>query len=586
MAGDGGETIARLYDVRFQVVIVAGVDRTTVAILGRSRPAAANDGDTIWKTGRAPVVPGQKPKDKGDVKGTKKDPGFLRSTSSSSTACHRAATWTSSRRGGGLAARRPVGAASTSPKAAEVGSVVSGAVASIVLMSESRLGARGNSARDSANVVDDNEDSFIFPSGKVTPGNDIGGLHPQWKRTPQANEQIRGQEAHLEGAVNPSHVTEVPVGTAPVGEKVPASLDFPAEFPPVEGSHEEEVGPALTFKQTEPPKFKLDTSQLNFDPFQMLQRPPTKIKEANDWPGAPFVVSPPKLPVVMNGKAEGAQHPADGDGGGVRLGYFQNPTVVDGTVVFSSEGDLYLTRLAEMELQNMPAMKLTTTLGNALHPKLNPLYPHLLVYSATYSGVREVYLMDLRLHTNGLLGTPLGAPGYPGGPALRLTYTPGGIVGVVGWDEDGTSVLYSAEGQDARALPDVRLFRLRLSWGQHGVGLESFGGREEVEDEGGEDEATSKGPKKTVMKGEDKEATVRGEGPREEKKQGKEAAGVKKGNDGASEPQEWEDDDNDDDDRLSIEKDTQEYVNTSPNKVTRIAAAKRGQNHGGKGRHH
>lgn len=40
---------------------------------------SSTSGATIWKTGKAPEVPGQKPKDKSDTKGTKKDPNFLRS---------------------------------------------------------------------------------------------------------------------------------------------------------------------------------------------------------------------------------------------------------------------------------------------------------------------------------------------------------------------------------------------------------------------------------------------------------------------------------------------------------------------------
>jgi hypothetical protein len=42
---------------------------------------------TIWKTGKAPEVPGQKPKDKSDTKGTKKDPSFLRSVADCKTKC-------------------------------------------------------------------------------------------------------------------------------------------------------------------------------------------------------------------------------------------------------------------------------------------------------------------------------------------------------------------------------------------------------------------------------------------------------------------------------------------------------------------
>ena len=34
---------------------------------------------TIWKSGKQPIVPGKKQKDKNDVNGTRKDPDFLRS---------------------------------------------------------------------------------------------------------------------------------------------------------------------------------------------------------------------------------------------------------------------------------------------------------------------------------------------------------------------------------------------------------------------------------------------------------------------------------------------------------------------------
>lgn len=211
----------------------------------------------------------------------------------------------------------------------------------------------------------------------------------------------------------------------------------------------------------------------SFDPFNLHSTPNSLLhNHVNDWFGAPFAVSPPELPIVENGK-DGTLGKDDVDGSTSRLGYFQYPTIVNGTLVFSSEGDLYLTRLPSTLVPDsiMPAMKLTTTIGNALHPKLNPKYPHLLAYSATYSGVREVYFLDLRGagatsssdSSNG--GTTItGVPGAPGGSALRLTYTPGGMYSVVGWDEEGTSILYSAGSRDV-ALPDTRLFRLRLSSG-------------------------------------------------------------------------------------------------------------------------
>lgn len=43
--------------------------------------------DTIWMTGKMPMIPGQKPKDKNDVTGTRKDPNFLRSLSDCKNQC-------------------------------------------------------------------------------------------------------------------------------------------------------------------------------------------------------------------------------------------------------------------------------------------------------------------------------------------------------------------------------------------------------------------------------------------------------------------------------------------------------------------
>jgi hypothetical protein len=46
-----------------------------------------DDNTTLWLTGKAPKVPGQKPKDKSDVSGTKRDPNFLRSISDCKSQC-------------------------------------------------------------------------------------------------------------------------------------------------------------------------------------------------------------------------------------------------------------------------------------------------------------------------------------------------------------------------------------------------------------------------------------------------------------------------------------------------------------------
>lgn len=61
-----------------------------MALLANSMPnqamAAVESGDIIWKTGKAPIVPG-KTQDKGDVKGTRKDPNFLRSVADCKGKC-------------------------------------------------------------------------------------------------------------------------------------------------------------------------------------------------------------------------------------------------------------------------------------------------------------------------------------------------------------------------------------------------------------------------------------------------------------------------------------------------------------------
>jgi len=60
----------------------------------RNNAFAADDSskDTIYLTGKAPKVPGQKPKNKDDTSGTKKDPGFLRSVSQCKGTCDRTPT--------------------------------------------------------------------------------------------------------------------------------------------------------------------------------------------------------------------------------------------------------------------------------------------------------------------------------------------------------------------------------------------------------------------------------------------------------------------------------------------------------------
>lgn len=49
--------------------------------------AAEEKGATIWKSGKEPIVPGKKPRDKNDTKGTRKDGEFLRSISNCKSQC-------------------------------------------------------------------------------------------------------------------------------------------------------------------------------------------------------------------------------------------------------------------------------------------------------------------------------------------------------------------------------------------------------------------------------------------------------------------------------------------------------------------
>ncbi len=69
---------------------VVGSDNPEPAAAAAAAASFSSSGGgeyTIWKTGRAPIVPGQKPRDKDDVKGTRKDPNFLRSVADCKGKC-------------------------------------------------------------------------------------------------------------------------------------------------------------------------------------------------------------------------------------------------------------------------------------------------------------------------------------------------------------------------------------------------------------------------------------------------------------------------------------------------------------------
>eukprot|EP00562_Extubocellulus_spinifer_P032879 CAMPEP_0178730782 /NCGR_PEP_ID=MMETSP0699-20121125/29703_1 /TAXON_ID=265572 /ORGANISM="Extubocellulus spinifer, Strain CCMP396" /LENGTH=178 /DNA_ID=CAMNT_0020382831 /DNA_START=66 /DNA_END=602 /DNA_ORIENTATION=- len=68
--------------VAFGAFSSIGVEPPTVA-----QAADAASGPTIWNSGKAPKVPGQKPKDKNDTSGTRKDGNFLRSIADCKNQC-------------------------------------------------------------------------------------------------------------------------------------------------------------------------------------------------------------------------------------------------------------------------------------------------------------------------------------------------------------------------------------------------------------------------------------------------------------------------------------------------------------------
>ena len=65
--------------------LMSGV--VSAAILAPPSASIAADDKTIYRSGKAPIVPGQKPPNKDDTKGTRKDPNFLRAISQCKSTC-------------------------------------------------------------------------------------------------------------------------------------------------------------------------------------------------------------------------------------------------------------------------------------------------------------------------------------------------------------------------------------------------------------------------------------------------------------------------------------------------------------------
>ncbi|KAI2510074.1 Tricorn protease C1 domain [Fragilaria crotonensis] len=132
-----------------------------------------------------------------------------------------------------------------------------------------------------------------------------------------------------------------------------------------------------------------------------------------------------------------------------RLGYLSQPNMVGPHLVFVTEGDLYYTQYSSTK--RTAAFKLTTTVGNIRTPTLNPEFPYFVAYTATYTGHREVYVMDMR---------PV--KGYTQA-AIRLTYwdTSHGVTSIVGWKDKGKTLVFAAQSREV-GLPDTRLYEISL----------------------------------------------------------------------------------------------------------------------------
>ena len=86
------EMVARRAFVKNLASVVAIGASSVAAITGSPEEAQAAASSsyvpgTIWQTGKQPKVPGQKPKDKNDTSGTRKDGNFLRSIADCKSQC-------------------------------------------------------------------------------------------------------------------------------------------------------------------------------------------------------------------------------------------------------------------------------------------------------------------------------------------------------------------------------------------------------------------------------------------------------------------------------------------------------------------
>jgi tricorn protease len=105
-------------------------------------------------------------------------------------------------------------------------------------------------------------------------------------------------------------------------------------------------------------------------------------------------------------------------------GYFRFPTVKGDRVVFVSEDDLW-----EVPLSGGVARRLTSGQGDCVAPALSPDGEQL-AFTSSEEGTPSVYVMPAR-----------------GGQPVRLTFE-GAACTVVGWSQDGASILYSSAAHE------------------------------------------------------------------------------------------------------------------------------------------
>ena len=120
---------------------------------------------------------------------------------------------------------------------------------------------------------------------------------------------------------------------------------------------------------------------------------------------------------------------------GAKSGYYRFPSIHGQTIIFTSEGDLWVVRA-----EGGVAQRLTTHLGVESYAAISP-DGKLLAFSAQYEGPTEVYTMPVE-----------------GGLPTRRTYD-GEMALVVGWTPDG-KVLYATRHYST--LPDWQVVRLDL----------------------------------------------------------------------------------------------------------------------------